>query len=282
MKLAAVLILPALLVAAGRPEIPLWPHGAPGSEGQTSKEVVEPPAAGRDFIRVTNVHNPTLTVYLPAPGTANGAAIIVAPGGGNSILAMHEGYDIAEWLSSKGVAAFVLKYRLAKEKNSPYNLDVHPAMDGQRAVRLVRSRAAEWGVDPARIGIMGFSAGGGLAYRASQAAGPGKADAADPVERQNSRPDFLALIYPGITGLPLDIAANAPPAFMVCAWDDRVCNESLPKAFAAFQAAKVPAEMHMYARGGHGYGIRNRPMPVSQWPVRFEEWLADQGWLKRK
>jgi endo-1,4-beta-xylanase len=283
MKLASFLLAAAAFANDQRPEVPLWPNGAPGSEGQAGKELIEPPAEGRNFTRVSNIHNPTLTVYLPKPGTANGAAIVVAPGGGHRMLAMHEGYDIAEWLAGKGIAAFVLKYRLGREPNSPYKVDVHPTQDGLRSVRLIRSRAKEWGVDPARIGMMGFSAGGEVVLRAATGFDGGNASATDIVERYSSRPDFQVLVYPGILSVPLTgISKDTPQAFLICTHDDKSPATSIPSVYSALLKAGVPAEMHIYSRGGHGYGIRNRPLPVSTWPARFEEWLADTGLMTGK
>jgi endo-1,4-beta-xylanase len=278
-SLAFLLLLVSTLAAAGE-EIRLWPNGAPGSENMTSEEKVERPDAQRSFVRVTNIHKPSITPYLPKH--ASGAAVVIAPGGGHRMLAMHEGYDIGEWLASKGVAGFVLKYRLARETNSPYKVDVHPVDDARRAIRLVRSRAREWGVDPERIGIMGFSAGGEVALRASMTFDSGNDSAPDVVERQSSRPAFQALIYPGIRSVPYDgVRTDMPPAFLTCAHDDRSPAETIPNLYLALLKAGVPAEVHIYARGGHGYGIRQRPLPVTHWTVRFEEWLADQGFLKK-
>lgn len=281
MKLHALLfVTAAALLAADHQEIPLWSGDAPGSEGITTAEKVEPPAADRAFTRVSNIHRPSITVYLSPAGKANGAAVIIAPGGGHRMLAMHEGYDIGEWLASKGVAGFVLKYRLAREEGSKYTVEQHALADAQRAIRMVRSRAAEWKIDPARVGIMGFSAGGEVALLASLRFDAGNAASTDPVERFGSRPDFQALIYPGIRNVALEaISKNTPPAFLICAHDDKSPAERIPNVYLAMLKAEAPAELHIYARGGHGYGIRNRPLPVSSWPARFEEWMADQGFL---
>jgi endo-1,4-beta-xylanase len=273
-------LLPAVALAAAHEEVRLWPKGAPGSETMTSDEKVEQPDPQRTFVRVTNIHKPSITLYLPKTGT--GTAVVIAPGGGHRMLAMHEGYDIGEWLASKGVAGFVLKYRLAREENSPYKVDVHPVDDAKRAIRLVRSRAREWGVDPARVGIMGFSAGGEVALRTSATFDAGNDSSPDPVERQSSRPAFQALVYPGIRSVPYDVVhKDMPPAFLTCAHDDRSPAETIPNLYLALLKAGVPAEMHIYTRGGHGYGIRQRPLPVTSWTARFEEWLGDQGWLKK-
>lgn len=276
-------VFSTVVSAASHPEIRLWPNGAPGSEGMTGQELVEPPTKAGGAPRVSRIHNPSITVYLPAKANATGAAIVVAPGGGHRYLAMHEGYDIGEWLAGRGIAAFVLKYRLAREEGSPYKTDAHPVADAHRAIRTIRHRASEWAVDPARIGIMGFSAGGEVALRASLVHDAGNPSASDPIERNSSRPDFQVLVYPGIRTVALDaVARNTPPAFLICAHDDASPAERIPNVYLALLKAGVPAEMHIYARGGHGYGIRKREMPVSSWSVRAEEWMADMGLLSRK
>ncbi|MEJ7608062.1 MAG: alpha/beta hydrolase [Bryobacteraceae bacterium] len=198
------------------------------------------------------------------------------------MLAMHEGYDIGEWLASKGIAGFVLKYRLAREPGSTYKVDIHPLQDAQRAIRLVRSRAREWRVDPKRVGIMGFSAGGEVALRASTSFDAGATAATDPIDKQSSRPDFQVLVYPGIRGVSLDVPKDTPPTFLICTHDDKSPAESIPNLYLALLKAGVPAEMHIYAQGGHGYGIRQRPMPVSSWNARLEDWLADQAFSPKK
>ena len=181
------------------PEIRLWPHGAPGSEGMTSAEKWNPSTDG--FHRITNVHNPAIFAYLPPPGKATGAAFVIAPGGAHRYLVMDlEGSLVAKRLNEMGVAAFILKSRLAKAPGSKYRIEVESLADTQRALRLVRSRAQEWNVDPGRVGIMGFSAGGALAALAGTRYDAGKADAADPIDRQSSRPDFVVLGYAGLTG----------------------------------------------------------------------------------
>src|SRR5271157_4357904 len=202
MRITAVcvpLILSGLALAADHPETPLWANGAPGSEGKTAKEVDEPPNKDHAYLKVTSVNNPSITAFLPPPGTATGAAIVIAPGGGHQFLNFdQEGTNVAEYLNSIGVAGFVLKYRLAREAGSTYKIDVDALGDAQRAIRLIRSRAEEWGVNPARVGIMGFSAGGEVAALASTRFDAGKPESADPIEHQSSRPDFDALIYPGV------------------------------------------------------------------------------------
>ena len=233
---------------------------------------------------VSSIHHPSLTVYLPAKDKATGAAVLVCPGGGHRELWMdHEGYAVGEWLAEHGIAAFVLKYRLAREEGSTYRVEVESLADAQRALRLVRSRATEWGIDPARLGIIGFSAGGELAALASRRFDRGAADAADPVDRQGCRPAFQALIYPGN---PKSIAPDkdSPPAFLAGGYDDRPdMVEGLAGVFLLFKQAGVPTELHIFTGAGHGFGLRqSNLMPAGAWPVRFQEWLADRGFLGGK
>src|SRR5580692_9154812 len=169
------LLISSMAPAADHPEIRLWANGAPGSEGKTAKEVDEPPTKDHGYFKVTSVHNPSITVYLPPAATATGAAMVIGPGGGHQFLNFdQEGTYVAEYLNSIGVAAFVLKYRLAREPGSTYKVDEHALADAQRAIRLIRSRAEEWHVNPARVGIMGFSAGGEVAALASTRFDAGK------------------------------------------------------------------------------------------------------------
>lgn len=281
--LAAMLLLPAALLAAEPPkEIPLWPNGAPGSEGRTDKEIVQRSASGEQS--VSSIHHPSLMPYLPPKGNAISPAVIVIPGGGHRVLAIdHEGYNVAQWLSERGIAAFVLKYRLARETNSAYKVDVHALADTQRAIRLVRSRAQEWNIDPARIGAIGFSAGGELVALASTRFDSGNAGAADPIERQNSKPDFQGLIYPGRSG-DIQPTKDSPPAFLACAYNDRLdISQGLAEVYLRFKQAGVPAELHIYSTGGHGFGLRSsNQKPVGSWMTRFEEWLGDSGFLRKQ
>ena len=189
-----LLLLSAVAVSADEPaEILLWPNGAPGSEGRTEKEVVEKSAGGER--KVWSIHHPSLTPFLPPKEKATGAAVIIAPGGAHRFLCVdHEGYNVALWLRERGIAAFVLKNRLAKETNSTYRIEVEALADMQRAIRLVRSRATEWGILPQRVGVMGFSAGGELASLASLRFDKGKETGTDLVDKQGCKPDFQALI----------------------------------------------------------------------------------------
>ncbi|MGE3309970.1 MAG: alpha/beta hydrolase [Limisphaerales bacterium] len=260
----------------------LWPGDAPGSEGKVDAEVVRVTDAGDHVVR--QVHRPSLTSYLPSAGAETGAAVIVIPGGGHRELWMdHEGANVAMWLARRGVAGFVLKYRLARETNSTYTIRDHAYADAARAVRWVRSRAAEWKIDPERIGVLGFSAGGELAWQVSDRNDAGAAGANDPVERMGSRPTFQALIYPGRSG-DIQPSPGAPTAFLVCGFNDRKdISEGLAEAYLRFKRAGVPAELHVYSGAGHGFGLRDRNSgPSAAWPERFLEWMTDRGWVPRR
>jgi acetyl esterase/lipase len=270
-------LLLALPAAAQRPtEIPLWNGVAPGSEGKSGDEVVETATSGD--VRVTNVHRPSLTPYLPSKDTATGVAVLVIPGGGHRQLVMtHEGYNVAEWLAARGIAAFVLKHRLAREPDSTYKIEVEALADATRAMRTIRSRAGEWGIDPAKVGAMGFSAGGELVAMMATRDVQGTSTAADPIDREPARPDFQALIYPGRTG-DIQPNANTSPAFLAAAYDDRQdIAEGLADVYLRLKRAGVPAELHMYGSGGHGFGVRaTNTRPVGKWLTRFTDWLADR------
>jgi acetyl esterase/lipase len=266
--------------AAQQTPIKLWPKGAPGTEGKITPETVRLNPDGEHII--SNIQEPSLLPYLPAAGTATGAAVVVAPGGGHRELWMdHEGYAVGEWLSSHGVAAFVLKYRLAKEDNSKYTVEGTELADMQRAIRTVRSRSKEWGIDPARIGVMGFSAGGELAALASTRYDAGSPSSEDPIERAGSKPDFQALLYPAIPHDPR-LTAETPRAFLACGGNDRPdISQGLAEFYLALSRLHVSTELHIYAGVGHGFGIRKtNPPPVSDWPTLFLEWMDAQGLLK--
>lgn len=263
-------------------EIPLWPEGAPGSEEMTSAEIIEPPNAEHNYLKATNIHNPSLTVFQAPKETAKGAAMIVAPGGGHRFLALdYEGFFVAEYLNSIGIAAFVLKYRLAREDNSPYQVKVHPLADANRAVRLIRSRAGEWGIDPNRVGMMGFSAGANVTAMASSSYDAGNPASPDPIERFSSRPDAQVLIYGGGWDIP-EYTADTPPTFILGANDDKLVADTLPRLYLALKKAGAPTELHIYADGGHGFGIQRPPKPfvsATTWQLRLADWLGGQGLL---
>ena len=259
----------------------LWPGGAPGSEARAA-EMEKTDAPNPGVCNVTNIHNPSLTPYLPAPDKATGAAILIAPGGGHQKLCLgHEGYSLGEWLAQRGIAAFVLKYRLAREPGSAYTVDEHAMADTRRALRLIRQNATTWRVQPDRVGVMGFSAGGELAALAAMASDPGQPASTDPVERQSSRPDFQVLIYPG-SSKRFTVAAGMPPVLIACGADDRPdISEGMAALYLKYKEAKVPAELHIYANTGHGFGYRpDNTSPAGAWPLRLEEWLGHLKFLK--
>jgi endo-1,4-beta-xylanase len=282
--LALVLLASCAPAFAQHPLVELWPNGAPGSEGQTAPETVRISPQGDHVI--SSVNRPSITVYLPTPDKATGAAVLVIPGGGHSeIWIDHEGYTVAAWLSDHGVAAFVLKYRLAHAPGSTYTIEGTELQDTQRAIRLIRNRAAEWGVDPNRIGVIGFSAGGQLAALAGTRYDSGNPSATDPIDRQSSKPAFQGLIYPGLPDTPpLALTKDTPPAFLACGADDRQnISEGVPELYLAMKHAGVPAELHVFAGVGHGFGMRNTNTGnMSTWPDLFYGWLGSSGFLAHK
>jgi acetyl esterase/lipase len=258
-----------------RREILLWPNGAPGSEGKTGPEKVRVTDGG-DHV-VSSIHRPSITYFLPRPEVATGAAIVIAPGGGHRELWIdHEGYNVAEWLREHGVAAIVLKYRLAKEEGSTYTVEQHALWDIQRAIRLVRANARELGYDPGRVGVMGFSAGGELAARAAMSDLDGDPGASDKIDRRSSRPAFQVLIYPGNSGA-LTVSKRSPPVFIAAGYDDRPdIAKGMAELYLKYKDAGVPAELHMYAAAGHGFGVRATNHSASAgWRARLVEWMTD-------
>jgi endo-1,4-beta-xylanase len=277
--IVAFLALPTTAVAQ-HTVVLLWPAGAPGSEGKTAPEIVRISPQGDHVL--SSIHSPSVTVYLPSPDKATGAAVIIAPGGGHRELWIdHEGYAVAGWLSDHGIAGIVLKYRLARETGSTYTVEGTELQDIQRAIRLVRSRAAEWGLDPSKIGVMGFSAGGELAALAATRSGDGNPAASDPIDRLSAVPAFQALLYPAI---PPDLALTpkTPPAFLACGEDDRPdIAEGLPELYLSMKKLGIPAELHVFAHVGHGFGIRSsNAANVSSWPDLFYRWMGSSGLLK--
>jgi endo-1,4-beta-xylanase len=279
---AALLLVQSPMVRAV-PAVPdailLWPNGAPGSEGSHDAETVRINEHGEHI--VSNVHAPTVIPFLPKKPT--GIAVIVIPGGGHRELWMdHEGYSVARFVAAHGIAGFVLKYRLARAEGSTYSVEVDELADLQRALRLVRLRATEWHIDPERIGVIGFSAGGELAALAAARYDSGAPDATDPLERLGSRPAFQALIYPAIPR-ELQIPAQAPPAFLLCGADDQpAISQGLADLYLAFRRAGVAAELHVYAGVGHGFGLRPQNTgAAAAWPQEFLQWLEAVGMLRR-
>jgi len=275
--LITALLLPATLLAADEPQvIHLWPNGAPGFENRRDE-----PELAKDYW-VRNINNPSITVFLPPEEKANGTAVLICPGGGFRELVYNaEGVEPAHYLNNLGIAAFVLKYRLPRETNSPYSLKIQPREDGDRAMRLIRSHAAEWNIDTNRIGIMGFSAGGEVVSLVAYGPTAGDPNAADPIDRLTCRPDFQIVIYPGPLGVPEVVPANAPPAFFLCADDDRSHSVVTTDLLEKFRQAKVPAELHLFEKGGHGFnlGTRSKLTSIQHWPQLMTDWLADSGYL---
>jgi acetyl esterase/lipase len=268
----------------------LWPGGAPGAKGDTEGD------------------KPSLTIYLPSQEKATGAAVVICPGGGYGHLAMdHEGHQIGQWLNSFGVAGFIVKYR---HRNSGAGYG-HPApiQDAQRAIQTVRSRAEEWGVDPGRIGIIGFSAGGHLASTAATHFNESFVEPRDAIDRVSPRPDFAILIYPVISFVEpfthtgscrnllgpdpdpalvekmsneRQVTAQTPPTFLLHTWEDKVVPaENSIYFYLALRKANVPAEMHIFLKGAHGFGLGQKLEEASAWPKLCETWMRESGFLKR-
>jgi acetyl esterase/lipase len=280
--------------AAGEQLSFLWPGQAPGEKGDIGAEgdTTKPgdnQVAGLPVVRIGNVSKPSITVYPASKDKANGAAVIICPGGGYHILAWDlEGTEVAEWLNQIGVTAVILKYRVPARKDRT-RFDA-PLQDLQRAMGLVRSRAAEWGIDPARIGVMGFSAGAHLSAALSCNFEKRTYPVVDAADNASCRPDFVMLIYPGYlvekgtTNLPpeLRLSAKVAPTFIAQTQDDSVPVEGSLFYYAGLKQAKVPAEMHLFAKGGHGYGLRPTDQPVTGWPKLAEAWMRNLGMLKSK
>lgn len=254
--------------------IPLWPNGAPGSESRRNEPETQPHPWS-----TAHIYNPSLTVYRPEPGKANGTAIVIAPGGGHSELVVgEEGTKPAKFFANLGITAFVLKYRLFREQGSNLTFDKDTRADTYRAMRLVRSHASDWGIDPNKIGMIGFSAGGENLSLAVFGPGAGDPSAPDPIDRADEHPNFAAWVYPGPLGMPKVVPADAPPAFMLCATDDDHADAMIVLA-QAYRAAKRPVEMHILNGGGHGFnmGDRSKLIAVKTWPQRIVDWLMDIG-----
>jgi acetyl esterase/lipase len=272
--------------------IPLWPNGAPGAppahpggeaDMTTAKDNL---IAGKPLIRLGNVSVPTLTVYPPkTPNT--GAAIVVFPGGGYNILAIDlEGTEVCDWLNSAGITCVLVKYRVPG--TGPYPKSDAALQDAQRAMGIVREHAAEWHIDPKRIGVLGFSAGAHLSAAISTHYDKRLYDAVDAADQLSCRPDFALIIYPGYLALAdkdfapnpeINPTADTPPTFIVQAEDDPVHVENATVYFLQLKKAKVPAELHIYAEGGHGYGLRPTKLPVTTWPQTAQIWLHTIGIL---
>lgn len=267
----------------------VWPGAAPGEKGDIGAEQLAPDKGGKPVARLMNVSRPTVSVYKPAAESDTGAAVVICPGGGYNILAMDlEGTEVAEWLNSIGVTGIVLKYRVPRRKD----LEKHeaPLQDAQRAVSLVRSKAAEWKIDPERIGILGFSAGGHLAATASTNFDRRHYEPIDEVDKVSCRPDFAVLVYPAYLlvekssqlAAEIRVSEKTPPIFFAHAGDDGISAENSIAMFLAMKKAGVPCELHVYASGGHGFGLRPSDNPCSTWPARCDAWMRSRGLLGKK
>ncbi len=277
--------------------IPLWTKNIPNYKKSTEVEKLEQ----TDIIRISDVQDPTLEIYLPSKANATGKAVIICPGGGYQILAYDwEGTDIAKWLNSKGIAAFVLKYRLPVSKSN-INGTLSPLMDAKRAIRLVRYNCSKWNINKNEIGVMGFSAGGHLASTLGTHFDSDTENTNDPIDSMSARPDFMALIYPVITmneqfthmgsrnsllgekpdkklvdyySNELQVKATTPPTFLIHATDDgAVPVENSLLFYQALKNNGVPAEMHIYPKGGHGFSLALKKGNLQTWTDRFYEWI---------
>ncbi len=277
----------AAAAAEKPPTLEIWPGQVPGEKGDVGEEKLMPPKdEKRPVTRVTNVSRPTITLYQPDPAQRTGTAVVICPGGGYSILAIDlEGEEVARWLNSIGVTGIVLKYRVPARKDQPKHLA--PLQDAQRAMSLVRSRAKDWGLEAGRIGILGFSAGGHLAAATATNHDKRHYDAVDEVDRTSCRPDFAVLVYPAYLiaadrlAPEIRVDANTPPVFFAHAGDDRISAENSVRMYLALLRAKVPSELHVYAGGGHGFGLRASENPCSTWPQRCQQWMKSRGLLAR-
>jgi acetyl esterase/lipase len=289
---AGLLTVAALGQNAEKPVvIDVWPGKAPGETGNIGEEkFLEQKTGEKQVKRLTNVTKPTLTIYRPAKDKDTGAAVLICPGGGYNILAWDlEGEEVASWLNSIGVTGIVLKYRVPRRPDQPKDKPPIGALqDAQRALSLVRSKAKELGIDPKRLGMLGFSAGGHLTAWASTNFDKRAYEPIDDVDKIGCRPDFAVLIYPG--GLvakdkdeldpAIRVSKETPPAFFAHASNDPVKAENSVQMYLALKKAGVPAEMHIYSSGGHGFGLRPSEQPCSTWPKQCGEWMRTQGFLK--
>jgi acetyl esterase/lipase len=291
-RLCAALAALGPAVRLGADPVRIWPGAAPGDKGGLGKEADTTKAdgaliAGRPVVRLGNVSDPTIEVFRAPAATNTGTAVLVCPGGGFYILAMDlEGTEVCEWLNSVGVTGVLLKYRVPRrEGRAPL---AAPLEDAQRAMGIVRSHAREWGIDPARIGALGFSAGGELVAALSAGSGSRSYPRVDASDDVSCLPDFQVLVYPGYLG-PVNgstpnpdvaVTGRTPPTFMVVAADDPVVPPDSVIGYAAeLSKAKVPVEFHLYPTGGHGFGLRPTKDMVTTWPQRAADWMRTRGLL---
>jgi len=292
---AVWLCLTVLAEAAEQPLVlPVWPGAVPADYGKVGPERVRDPsdAPTKDAKWITGVTKPTITVFQPAKEKNTGAAMLICPGGGYWNLAWDlEGEEVAAWLNSIGMTGIVLKYRVPRRPGQPEPVPApRPLLDAQRAFSLVRSKAAEWGIDPNRIGIVGFSAGGHLAVMTATYFDQRAYQPIDDVDKVSCRPNFAVVVYPGylvpqdrdtdVLAAYIRIPEGTPPMFLVHASDDSVASsQHSVSMYVALKRAKIPAELHVYATGGYGFGVRKSDRPCSSWPERCIAWLRSQGVL---
>jgi len=287
---------PAWQPSAGHTQVPIWPGAAPDAQPVSNPEdetktATEPLVAGRPWVYVGKVSRPTMTVYSPK-GKNTGAAVVVFPGGGYWILAIDlEGTEVCDWLTSRGITCVLLKYRVPGEglppRSGPYPDSPMALEDAQRTVGLVRFHAAEWHIDRNKIGVLGFSAGGHLVAAMSTHFKQRLYPAVDAADKESCRPDFAVAIYPGHLSLAasslglnpdIHVTRQTPPTFLLQAEDDPVDRVEHSLAYyAALKKAGAPVEMHLYAQGGHAFGLRRTKLPITGWPQLVETWLRTIG-----
>lgn len=295
MKRFAAALSPMLLLAAvslagteDKPEVlQVWPGNPPGETKPIAEEKI---TKSKTVKGITNVSKPTLTIFRPAKDKDTGAAVIVCPGGGYHMLAWDlEGEEVAAWLNTIGVTGIILKYRVPRRPGQDLTKPpIGPMQDAQRALSLVRSKAKEWHLDSKKIGILGFSAGGHLVAAAATHFDKRAYEPMDEIDKIDCRPDFAVLIYPGYLAEKekdklnpdIHVRKECPPMFFAHANNDPVTPENSVRLYLALKRAGVPAELHIYATGGHGFGLRPSNKPCSTWPKSCEAWMRSQGWLK--
>lgn len=278
----------------GHTQIPVWPGQPPNAQpvaGRETATISDGLIAGKPVLVVSNVARPTITVYSPK-GKNTGAAVLVFPGGGYQVLAVDlEGTEVCDWLNSKGITGVLLKYRVPNKRTGPYGEALPALQDAQRALSLVRFRAAEWHIDPHKIGVVGFSAGGHMVPATSTHFDKRSYAPVDAADKESCRPDFGMALYPGHLwhndeGFKLNpnvpVTTNTPPQFIVQAENDNVDNVNNSLVYyIALKNAGVPAEMHLYAAGKHAYGLRRTELPITEWPQLAETWLRTIGMIPR-